>query len=67
VIDGTFGTLDDDVLEVVIDVFNKELAQTGIIHIGGPGEAHSLFSTVLHLVKTPRDAVAVPASREPGP
>ena len=45
-IDGTFGSLDDDVLELVMDVFTKELAQTGVIHIGGPGEAHSLFSTV---------------------
>jgi putative ATP-binding cassette transporter len=53
-IDGTFGALDDDVLELVIDVFTKELKQTGIIHIGGPGEAHDLFSIILHLVKAPR-------------
>jgi ABC-type uncharacterized transport system fused permease/ATPase subunit len=66
-IDGTFGTLDDDVLELVMDVFTKELAQTGLIHIGGPGEAHSLFSTVAHLVKAPRDAVTAPTSKEPGP
>ena len=55
-IDGTFGALDDDVLELVIDVFTKELKQTGIIHIGGPGEAHDLFSLILHLVKAPRAA-----------
>ena len=55
-IDGTFGSLDDDVLELVIDVFTKELKHTGIIHIGGPGEAHDLFSIVLHLVKAPRAA-----------
>jgi vitamin B12/bleomycin/antimicrobial peptide transport system ATP-binding/permease protein len=54
-IDGTFGSLDDDVLELVIDVFTKELKQTGIIHIGGPGEAHDLFSTTLHLIKAPRN------------
>jgi hypothetical protein len=47
-------------------VFTHELAQTGIIHIGGPGEAHSLFSTVSHLVKAPRDAAAAPTSKEPG-
>ena len=52
-IDGTFGLLDDDVLELVIDVFTKELRATGIIHIGSPGEAHDLFSAVLHLVKAP--------------
>ena len=39
-----------------MDVFSKELKDTGIIHIGGPGEAHGLFSRVLHLVKTPRGA-----------
>jgi ABC-type uncharacterized transport system fused permease/ATPase subunit len=60
-IDGTFGALDDDVLELVIDVFTKELRQTGIIHIGGPGEAHDLFSVILHLVKAPR-ASDVPMS-----
>jgi ABC-type uncharacterized transport system fused permease/ATPase subunit len=53
-IDGTFGLLDDDVLELVIDVFTKELKTTGIIHIGGPGEAHDLFAAVLHLIKAPR-------------
>ncbi len=65
-IDGTFGALEDDVLELVMDVFNKDLAQTGIIHIGGPGEAHALFSTVVHLVKAPRDSLPAPVSREPG-
>src|SRR5271166_6026678 len=44
-IDGTFGSLDDDVLELVIDVFTNELQHTGVIHIGGPGEAHVLFSS----------------------
>ncbi len=52
-IDGTFGLLDDDVLELVIDVFTKELKSTGIIHIGGPGDAHDLFSASLHLIKAP--------------
>jgi putative ATP-binding cassette transporter len=52
--DGTLGTLDDEVLELIIDVFTKELRRTGIIHIGGAGEAHTLFSTILHLVKAPR-------------
>jgi ABC-type uncharacterized transport system fused permease/ATPase subunit len=53
-IDGTLGLLDDDVLELVIDVFTKELKATGIIHIGGPGEAHDLFSGILHLIKAPK-------------
>jgi putative ATP-binding cassette transporter len=57
-IDGTLGLLDDDVLELVIDVFTKELKSTGIIHIGGPGEAHDLFSAVLHLIKAPSQSSA---------
>jgi putative ATP-binding cassette transporter len=58
-IDGTFGSLDDDVLGLVIDVFTHELGRTGIIHVGGAGEAHALFSKTLHLVKAPR-ALAPP-------
>ncbi|HEY3850879.1 MAG TPA: ABC transporter ATP-binding protein/permease [Steroidobacteraceae bacterium] len=62
-IDGTFGSLDDDVLELVRGVFDQELKATGVIHIGGPGEAHPLFSTVLHLVKSPPvDTAARPAT-----
>jgi vitamin B12/bleomycin/antimicrobial peptide transport system ATP-binding/permease protein len=57
-IDGTFGSLDDDVLEVVMDVFTNELKATGLIHIGGPGEAHPLFSSVLHLVKAQQPPAA---------
>jgi vitamin B12/bleomycin/antimicrobial peptide transport system ATP-binding/permease protein len=63
-IDGTFGLLDDDVLELVIDVFTHELRSTSIIHIGGAGEAHALFSSTLHLIKAPRaPAVADPGNR----
>jgi putative ATP-binding cassette transporter len=65
-IDGAFGSLDDDVLELVIDVFTNELRQTGVIHIGGAGQAHVLFSTVLHLVRAPRAQQNETASVEPG-
>jgi putative ATP-binding cassette transporter len=65
-IDGTLGSLDDDVLELVMDVFKKELRQTGIIHIGGPGEAHPLFSSVLHLVKAPRASANSLPPKVPG-
>jgi vitamin B12/bleomycin/antimicrobial peptide transport system ATP-binding/permease protein len=65
-IDGTFGSLDDDVLELVVDIFNNELRHTGIIHIGGPGEAHPLFSTVLHLVKSPRTDGTAPVQYDLG-
>src|SRR5271168_2311121 len=53
-IDGTFGMLDDDVLDLIVDVFATELKGTGIIHIGGPAQAHALFTRTLHLVKSPR-------------
>jgi putative ATP-binding cassette transporter len=58
-IDGTLGSLDDDVLELVIEVFSNELKRTGIIHIGGAAQAHPLFSRVLHLVKASRRAAPV--------
>lgn len=64
-IDGTFGSLDDDVLDVVKGVFEEELKATGVIHIGGPGEAHPLFSTVLHLVKSPPPDIASRPAAEP--
>jgi vitamin B12/bleomycin/antimicrobial peptide transport system ATP-binding/permease protein len=53
-IDGTFGSLDDEVLDLVINVFSNELQRTGIIHIGGPAQAHPLFTRVVHLIKSPR-------------
>jgi putative ATP-binding cassette transporter len=66
VIDGTFGMLDDDVLELVVDVFSSELGRTGIIHIGGPGEAHALFSISLHLIKAPRTRESETSLNIPG-
>jgi putative ATP-binding cassette transporter len=62
--DGTLGTLDDEVLELVVDVFTNELRQLGVIHIGGAGQAHTLFPIILHLVKAPR--IAVPADERAG-
>jgi putative ATP-binding cassette transporter len=65
-IDGTFGLLDDDVLELVIDVFTNELRHTGVIHIGGPAQAHPLFTRVLHLVKSPQARNSAATLTEPG-
>jgi putative ATP-binding cassette transporter len=66
VIDGTFGMLDDDVLELVVEVFSTELQRTGIIHIGGPGEAHALFTIALHLIKAPRTRPSETPLNTPG-
>lgn len=65
-IDGTFGSLDDDVLELVIDVFSNELRHTGVIHIGGPAQAHPLFTRVLHLIKAPRGEKSARPAAAPG-
>jgi putative ATP-binding cassette transporter len=65
-IDGTFGSLDDDVLELVTDVFTNELQRTGIIHIGGPAQAHPLFTRVLHLIKGRRIQEDATPAKESG-
>jgi vitamin B12/bleomycin/antimicrobial peptide transport system ATP-binding/permease protein len=59
-IDNTFGVLEGDTLERVIDLFANELEQTSVIHIGSAQAHDPLFSRVVHLVKAqaadPHDA-----------
>jgi hypothetical protein len=44
--------MEDEMLERVIEVFTRELAQTTIIHIGRSTQAHlPLFTRVLHLTR----------------
>ncbi len=51
-IDDTLGSLDDEALERVIEVFTEDLHSTTLIHIGRAAQARDpLFSRVLHLVK----------------
>ncbi len=53
-IDDTFGSLDDDALERVLNVFTNELSRTAVIHIGRSTQARDPFFTqVLHLIKDP--------------
>jgi putative ATP-binding cassette transporter len=53
-VDETFGSLDDETLERVQDVFAQELPQTGLINIGRAAQARDpFFSKVLHLIKAP--------------
>ena len=53
-IDDMFGSLDDEGLERVTDIFANELARTSLIHIGKAAQAHHpIFTRVLHLVKAP--------------
>ncbi|MDB6014947.1 MAG: transporter domain protein [Gammaproteobacteria bacterium] len=52
-IDDTFGSLDDETLERVTDVFAHELERTALINIGRAAQARDpFFSRVLHLVKS---------------
>ncbi|HEY6484584.1 MAG TPA: ABC transporter ATP-binding protein/permease [Steroidobacteraceae bacterium] len=58
-IDDTLGSLDDEALERVIDVFTTELVHTSVIHIGRAAQARDpLFSRVLHLVIKPPSSAA---------
>lgn len=68
-IDDTFGSLDGETLERVIDVFANELERTSVIHIGSAEARDPLFSRVVHLVKrhppgaaTDRDKLSAPRS-----
>ncbi len=57
VMEEAFGAFDDDTVELLIDVLQRRLAHTGIVHIGSAGEAHDrLFTRVVHLVKAPQEA-----------
>jgi len=65
-IDGTFGALDDDILDLVVGVFTNELQHTGVIHIGGPAQAHPLFTRGLHLIKARRIGANSTPANAPG-
>jgi putative ATP-binding cassette transporter len=57
-IDDMLGSLDDEALERVVDIFSNELEHTGVIHMGRAAQARDpLFHRVLHLVKSPPKAV----------
>jgi putative ATP-binding cassette transporter len=59
--DDALGSLDDEALERITDVFEHELHRTSVIHIGRAAQAHHpLFSRVLHLVKAPTKPTVVP-------
>ena len=52
-IDEVLDTLDDDTRRIVSDVIVKDLAGSGVIHIGRTTVHSDLFGRVLHLVKDP--------------
>jgi len=52
-IDEVLDSLEEDVRQSILDIFVKDLAHIGIIHIGRADAHDHLFSRVLHLVKDP--------------
>jgi putative ATP-binding cassette transporter len=52
-IDQVLDSLDDDTCRRVCDVIGKDLAGSGVIHIGRTTRCSDLFGRVLHLVKDP--------------
>jgi vitamin B12/bleomycin/antimicrobial peptide transport system ATP-binding/permease protein len=65
-LDDTFGSLDDEALESVMDVFGNELKHTTVIHIGRSAQMHlPLFSRVLHLVKAPEQPTPAASGAKP--
>jgi len=66
--DDMLGTLDDQIMERLVDIFSNELAHTAIIHVGRAAHARDpLFHRVLHLVRAPANRGAesrtVPAAK----
>jgi len=60
-IDDMLGSLDDEALDRIIDIFSNELARTSVIHIGRAAQARDpLFHRVLHLVKSPVVSTVAP-------
>jgi len=56
-IDEVLDGLDEDTLARVIDVLAKDLARTGIIHIGRAAAHDHLFGRAVHLVKDPHSRI----------
>jgi len=66
-IDEVLDSLDDRQIDLTVDIFTKDLAQSGIIHIGRT-DAHHMFSRVLHLIMDPTaKKLKVPAAAPGAP
>jgi len=63
--DDILGSLDDEALERVVELFSRELRHTSVIHIGRAAQARDpLFTRVLHLIRAP--ATPAPPREKPG-
>jgi putative ATP-binding cassette transporter len=65
-IDEVLDSLDDTALERVVDIFTKDLAQSGVIYIGRT-DAHHVFSRVLHLIMDPTAKKLKTLAQPPAP
>jgi vitamin B12/bleomycin/antimicrobial peptide transport system ATP-binding/permease protein len=52
-IDEALDTLDDDVRQNILEILAKDLAGTGVVHIGREENDEHFFAHVLHLIKDP--------------
>ncbi len=52
IIDEVFDALESQTVDRVIDMFNNDLASTGVLYIGRT-DAHHFFARVLHLINDP--------------
>jgi putative ATP-binding cassette transporter len=66
-IDEVLDALDESALQRAVDIFTKDLAQSGVIYIGR-NDAHHFFSRTLHLVMDPTaKRLKLPAAAPPPP
>jgi putative ATP-binding cassette transporter len=60
VIDEAFDAMDDDARQRIFALFNDDLKDTTIIHIGRPETKDHFFTRTLHLIKDPLGSCFIP-------
>ena len=60
VIDEAFDAMDEDTRKRIFDLFNDDLKDTTIIHIGRPETKDHFFTRTLHLIKDPLGSCFIP-------
>jgi putative ATP-binding cassette transporter len=60
VIDEALDALEEEARQRVLGLFNGELKQAAIIHIGHPETDNTFFTRVLHLIKDPHGSCFIP-------
>ena len=60
VIDEAFDAMDEEMRERIFALFNDDLKETAIIHIGRPETKDHFFTRTLHLIKDPRGSCFIP-------